>query len=175
MLVQIDPIELGDAASPQLWNQRFGLITQALNGNIDSDNLKDGGVTTEKLADRSVTSAKLGFNKYVDANGWLITDLGLVKLATKERTFKTASTNPGTTSFVTFDPGMDTNPVGFSAAAPYNMQWAFSGDGNVGKWSLNLESGWAGNRAQPNSGVVQYQNFGAPEVRNFTMHTWVIF
>lgn len=175
MLVNIEPIQTGASATPNLWNQRFAAITAALNGNIDADNLKNGAVTNEKLAAGAVTSDKLGFEKYTDENGWLIVDLGLIKLASKERTFKTKSTNAGVTSFVDFNPGMSTNPVGFNANAPYNLQWAFSGDGNVGKWSFNLESGWDGNRALPNSGVVQYQNFGTPEVRNFTMHTWVIF
>lgn len=175
MLVNLTPIKNGDAAGPNLWNDRFAQIVAAINGNIDSDNLKDGAVTTSKLAAASITSDKLGFEKYTDENGWLIVDLGLVKLASKERTFKTKNTAAGATAFVDFNPGMSTNPVGFNPNAPYSMQWAFSGDGNVGKWSLNLESGWDGNRAQPNSGVVQYQNFGAGEVRNFTMHTWVIF
>lgn len=174
-LINYEQIEDGFDASANLWNERYGIIFDEINGNLDSANLKNGAVTEAKIADGAVTSAKLGFEQYVDDNGWLITDLGLVKLATKQRTFKTKNTSPGVTAFVDFNAGMSSNPVGFNPAAPYNMVWSFSGDGNVGKWSFNLESGWDGNPALPNSGVVQYQNFGSGEVRNFTMQTWVIF
>lgn len=79
MRVQIDPIQVGDAASPNLWNSRLGKITEAINGNIDSDNLKDNGVTREKLAAGSVSSDKLDVDKYIDDNGWTVIDFGSTK------------------------------------------------------------------------------------------------
>lgn len=175
MRVNITPIEQTDVASPSLWNNRYGQITSAINGNLDSDNLADGAVTKNKIAQGAVTSDKLGFKQYTDDNGWLVTDLGLVKLATKKRTFKTASTDAGAVAFVAWNDGMLTNPVGFNPNAPFNMVWSISGDGNVGKWTFNAESGVGDSPVQPNTTLVQHQNYGGPEVRNFVMHTWVIF
>lgn len=173
MIVNIDPIKSGDSASPNLWNSRFSALTAAINGNIDSDNLRNGAITTEKIANGAVTSNKLGFQQYTDENGWLITDLGLVKLATKIRTFSTANIGQGNTSFVTFDDGMNTNPVGFNANAPYNMIWSFSGNGNVGRYTFLVESG--NTNPQPNTAVVQYQTLPPVQVQQMRMHVWVIF
>lgn len=79
MLLNINPIEPGDAASPNLWNTRFAAIQGVINGNIDSDNLRNGSVTTEKIASGSVTSDKIDTDRYVDANGWTVNDLGTTK------------------------------------------------------------------------------------------------
>lgn len=83
MLVQIDPIEVGNAASPELWNDRFAAITRAMNGEIDSDNLKDGGVTREKIAVGAIDSSRMDIEKYVDANGWTVYDFGGFKTYTR--------------------------------------------------------------------------------------------
>ena len=83
MIANIDPIQPGDAASPNLWNSRFATLTTVINGNIDSDNLKNGGVTREKIANGSIDSSKLDIQKYIDANGWTVTDMGGLKTYTR--------------------------------------------------------------------------------------------
>ena len=79
MIANIDPIQPGDAASPNLWNSRYAAITTVLNGNVDSDNLKNGAVTREKIAAGAVSSDKITVYRYVDANGWTVNDLGTTK------------------------------------------------------------------------------------------------
>lgn len=79
MLVNIAPIEPGDAASPNLWNSRYAAITEVLNGNIDSDNIRNNGITREKIAAGAVSSDKLTIDKYIDDNGWTVTDYGTTK------------------------------------------------------------------------------------------------
>lgn len=86
MLVNIEPIQTGASATPNLWNQRFAVITEAINGNIDSDNLKNRGVTNEKIANGAVTSDKLAVNKYIDDNGWTVTDFGTQKTYRYQKT-----------------------------------------------------------------------------------------
>jgi len=76
MIATITPITNGDAASPNLWNSRYAAITEVLNGNVDSDNLKNGGVTREKIANQAIDSSKIDIQKYVDANGWTVVDFG---------------------------------------------------------------------------------------------------
>lgn len=60
-------------------NSRFGQVIDQINGNIDSENLRDGSVTREKLANGSVTTDKLNVRKYVDGNGWTVVDYGTNK------------------------------------------------------------------------------------------------
>lgn len=79
MLVNIEPIQTGASATPNLWNQRFAAITSVINGNIDSDNLKNNAVTREKIAPGAVTSDKLFVNRYIDDNGWTVVDYGTTK------------------------------------------------------------------------------------------------
>ena len=79
MLVNIEPIQTGESATPNLWNQRFAAITSVINGNIDSDNLKNNAVTREKIAPQSITSDKLFVNRYIDDNEWTIVDYGTTK------------------------------------------------------------------------------------------------
>lgn len=50
MLVNISPIQPGDTGSPNLWNSRFAAITSVINGNIDSDNIKDNSITASKVS-----------------------------------------------------------------------------------------------------------------------------
>ena len=76
MIANIDPIQPGDAASPNLWNSRYAAITTVLNGNVDSDNLKNGAVTREKIAAGAISSDKLSVERYVDSNGWTVSDYG---------------------------------------------------------------------------------------------------
>jgi len=79
MIINITPIAPGDAASPNLWNSRYAAITEVVNGNIDSDNLKNGSVTREKIATGAISSDKIAVDRYVDANGWTVNDLGTTK------------------------------------------------------------------------------------------------
>lgn len=61
-LINIPEIQTDDEATEELFNSRFGVIADTLNGNIDADNLEDGAVTTPKLANGSVTNSKLDDN-----------------------------------------------------------------------------------------------------------------
>ena len=83
MLVNIEPIQTGASATPNLWNQRFAAITSAINGNIDSDNLKNNAVTREKIAPGAVTSDKLFVDRYIDDSGWTVSDYGGYKRYTR--------------------------------------------------------------------------------------------
>lgn len=62
-LINVPDIQNLDAATPELWNSRFGTITNVINGNLSSANLADSAVTAPKLATDSVTTGKI-----VDAN-----------------------------------------------------------------------------------------------------------
>lgn len=59
MLVTIDQVNNDDALTPAFFNSRFGELADAINGNIDTENLVDGAVTAEKLAANAVTSGKI--------------------------------------------------------------------------------------------------------------------
>lgn len=49
MLVQINPVENGDPAGPNLWNDRFAAVVKTVNGNIEGDNIKDRGIPRAKI------------------------------------------------------------------------------------------------------------------------------
>lgn len=83
MLLNITPIGLGDDASPNLWNSRFAAVQTVLNGNVDSDNLKDGAVSRSKIANQAIDSSKIDIQKYIDANGWTVVDFGGSKTYTR--------------------------------------------------------------------------------------------
>ena len=83
MLVNIQNIQVGDVATPNLFNSRFAALAEVINGNVDSDNLKSGAVTRSKIAQGAIDSSKLDIQKYVDANGWTVTDLGGIKTYTR--------------------------------------------------------------------------------------------
>ena len=78
-LITLTNIEDGQDAVANALNERFGKIVDTVNGNIDSQNLKNNAVTREKIAPRSVTSDKLFIDKYIDENGWTVTDYGSYK------------------------------------------------------------------------------------------------
>lgn len=48
--VNLQNMEDGQVASANVFNERFGAITDVINGNIDSSNIKNGTVTQAKLA-----------------------------------------------------------------------------------------------------------------------------
>lgn len=58
-LINVPDIENLDAATPDLWNTRFGTIVDVINGNLSSDNLASGAVTAAKLATGAVTEGKI--------------------------------------------------------------------------------------------------------------------
>lgn len=58
-LINIPTIATDATATAELWNSRFSLIADVLNGNIESVNLADSAVTTSKIATGAVTEGKL--------------------------------------------------------------------------------------------------------------------
>jgi len=78
-IISITPIEDNTPASANSINEPIGKIVAELNGNIDTANLKNSGVTRDKLAANSVTSDKLNFTKTIDDNGWTVYDYGTWK------------------------------------------------------------------------------------------------
>lgn len=75
-LITIDRINDGNPANANDINERFGKVTDVLNGNIESTNLKNYAVTREKIAPASVTSDKLSIQRYIDDNNWTVLDYG---------------------------------------------------------------------------------------------------
>lgn len=78
-LINYEQLEDGFDASANLWNERFGILFNEINGNLDSANLKNASITTAKIAPGAVTSDKLDVNVYIDDNGWTVTDYGTSK------------------------------------------------------------------------------------------------
>lgn len=58
-LINIPPVENGDANDENLYNSRFAPIVDEINGNLDSDNLATNAITTPKITNGAVTNAKL--------------------------------------------------------------------------------------------------------------------
>ena len=82
-LITIENMEDGVDASANLWNERFGKITDTINGNIESVNLKNNAVTREKIASGAVTSDKIQLERKTDANGWEYFSFGDFRVYTK--------------------------------------------------------------------------------------------
>lgn len=180
-LITYEQIEDGYDASANVFNRRFGKIHDLLNGNIDSANLATGAVHRRNIATGAISSDKLGFEQYTDDNGWLITDLGLVKLATKHRTFKIPKYAQGAGGYVTFDTGMAANPVGFNEAGNYNVihQPYMTNLTNEasGNWSLMPKDEDMQGKLKPNSQVAASRIRGGTSEANEpgAVDTWVIF
>lgn len=81
-LITYTNLEDGTSVTANKFNERFGDIVDTVNGNLDTQNLANNAVTTAKIADGAVTSAKIDTDKYVDANGWQVEDLGTSKTYT---------------------------------------------------------------------------------------------
>lgn len=58
-LINITAIADGMTADDELWNSRFAIIVNEINGHIGTTNLEDGAVTTSKLGAQAVTAAKI--------------------------------------------------------------------------------------------------------------------
>lgn len=181
-LLTYEEIENGNSGSASLWNTRFGRIHDLLNGKLDQANLANSAVTEAKIANGAVTSQKLGFEKYTDDNGWLITDLGLVKLATKKRTFVVPQRTQGAGGYVTLDPNMDLNPVGFDEGGFFNtvqMPYMTNLTGAAtGNWILIPKDEDGTGILKPNSQVSAFRSAGGTSQSGGepgAVETWVIF
>ena len=82
-LITLTNIEDGQDAVANALNERFGKIVDTVNGNIDSQNLKNNAVTREKIAPQSITSDKLLVEREYDQGGWLVSDYGGYKEYTR--------------------------------------------------------------------------------------------
>lgn len=179
-LINYEQLEDGFDASANLWNERFGILFNEINGNLDAANLKNGAVTTPKLANGSVTSEKLGLVKYIDNNGWTITDLGLVKLATKRKPFTIASTAVGGSTFGVYSTGINNLPEDFDENAPYNVMHSVYMLGTtypVGPWDLKVKEEDGVGFLKPDTPVVGTRlNTGTSAASEPGAHeTWIIY
>lgn len=68
-LINYEQLEDGDTASANLWNQRFGVLFNEINGNLDTANLKNLSITESKIAPGAVTNDKLSINSAYDNDG----------------------------------------------------------------------------------------------------------
>lgn len=57
MIVNIDPMVVNDDASPNLFNSRFKAITDAINGKLGPENIRNGSLTREVLALDALSAA----------------------------------------------------------------------------------------------------------------------
>lgn len=67
-IVNISPIENGENASPNLWNNRFSAITEVINGNIDASNIRTGSITRDKLSQDALSAAWPVGSVYISVN-----------------------------------------------------------------------------------------------------------
>lgn len=58
-LINIPDIQNLDAATPELFNSRFGAIADLLNGNLDTNNFASEAITAPDIATGAVTTGKL--------------------------------------------------------------------------------------------------------------------
>lgn len=57
--INITNIEANANAVASLWNSRYSIISEVINGNLDAENLASNAVETAKIKDRAVTADKL--------------------------------------------------------------------------------------------------------------------
>lgn len=178
-LINYTQFEDGTSADANSLNTRFGKLFNLVNGNLEASNLATGAVDNRVLGTGSVTSDKLGFEQYTDDNGWLITDLGLVKLASKLRTFTVPQRNKGQGGNVTFDGGMLTDPVGFDDAASYNaIHTAYMTDSDAPvQWILGPDDDDLKNgQAHPSQMFNAYRpNSNSSRTESGSVQSWVMF
>ena len=85
-LIQFEQFEDGVDATANLFNEQIAKIYNEFDGNIESENLKNGAVTSAKIATGAVTSDKISTSKYTDDNGWLVQDFGTFKMYSRKAT-----------------------------------------------------------------------------------------
>lgn len=90
-LINYEQLEDGFDASANLWNERFGILFNEINGNLDAANFKNNAVTTPKIAPGAVTSDKLDLDYDIDDNGWAYYSLGNFKYYVKAQNANTTS------------------------------------------------------------------------------------
>lgn len=60
----------GDEITAAKINDPVNTLANAINGNLDQDNIKDSSVTTSKLANDSVTASKIADGATIETDGW---------------------------------------------------------------------------------------------------------
>lgn len=176
-LIQYDQVEDQTDATANSLNERFTRIYNEFNGNIDSANIRNAAITTAKIAPLAVTSDKLGFDKIIDDNGWLITDLGLVKLATKKRNFTIGSTPASARArAVTWDADSNNSPVGFNPDAPYSVNYSVSMQTNEGAFCYTFNTQETNGNVLPNFTLIAMNRSGTDRNGDIgSAVTWVVF
>ena len=93
-LIHYEQMEDDVDATANLWNERFGVLFNEINGNLDAANIKNGAITSAKIATAAITSDKLFVEREYDNEGWLVTDYGAYKRYTRTGVFnQTAAAN----------------------------------------------------------------------------------
>ena len=118
-LITYTQLEDGQTADANKFNQRFGVIVDEINGNLDSFNLQNGAITRAKLADGAVNSAKMEITTYIDDNGWTVTDIGGNKTYRKQY-----SGNPTINAYADLTLDKQTLPIGVSSTDEVNVSWS---------------------------------------------------
>jgi len=119
--ISIANIAANSLASANDINARFGIVTDEMNGKLDSTNLANGAVTTAKIQDGAVTSAKLSLQSGVDDNGWSYYSLGNYKYFVKSQVVdSTASGRLGSNTY-RYEIGPQVMPIGVNQAATFWM------------------------------------------------------
>ena len=83
---------------------------------------------------QKISSAQLNPSVTTDANGWLVRDFGVFKIASKTKTWSGANMASGGTAFVTI--AGNNAPVGFSSGKTVTTATI---NGNAGNWLMNPE------------------------------------
>ena len=176
-LINYEQLEDNTPAVANGLNERFGRLHDVINGNIDAANMENEAVTTPKIADRAVTSAKLGFEKKIDDNGWLITDLGLVKLATKKRNFTVGPTPAhALATQVTWDDDAKNAPVGFNPNSPYSVNYSVSMQTNEAAYGYTFNTQETDGNVLPNFTLIAMNRTGVGrDGDRGSAVTWVVF
>ena len=179
-LLNYEEIEDGSSGSASLWNTRFGRIHDLLNGKLNQANLANSAVTTAKIANGAVTTEKLGLEQIIDANGWSVTDLGLVKLAMKRKEFTLPATAVAGSSFAVYGADVNNLPVGFDIDGQYNVihtPYMLGAGYPVGPWDLKVKEEDGIGFLKPNTPVVGTRLSGGTSTAGEpgAVETWVIF
>lgn len=78
-LINVPTVNTNDAINKELFNSRFGEISDEINGNLDSNNISAGGINTANLADNAVTAAKIedqeAWTEVTYSNSWVAYDV----------------------------------------------------------------------------------------------------
>lgn len=92
--INITTISDGSVASSSQVNTPLNTIVNAINGNLDSDNLAANAVTTAKIADANVTADKINLGVGSQSN---TSDTGTTTSTSYTATLTSGGTNPSVT------------------------------------------------------------------------------